>query len=91
MNQNHQVYDLANALKGLLARFANKDGVDIKFHKTEPKLKIEFMTEDKFVIRLDYDINETSKEYINNMLSSLITNLEGKRKERHDSPIILLA
>jgi hypothetical protein len=84
------VKDLADALKALLARLANDDGVEVKYHKTEPRLRFNLMTPDKLVIEVDYDINQTSEEYINGMLANILTTIEARRKERQESTIIIV-
>jgi hypothetical protein len=80
---------LADSIKGLLARFADHQGVSVKYHKTEPRILFSMVTQDRFVIEIDYDINSTSKEYIHRMVGDLLAKLEQSRQARHSSPIII--
>lgn len=84
------VKDLADAMKNLLSRFANEDGVSVKYHTTEPRMKFKLMTPDKMVIEIDYDINKTSKDYIDGMIFNTVSTLNQKRKERQESAIIIV-
>jgi hypothetical protein len=86
---NDYVKDLSDAIRGLLSRFANEKGVSVKYHKTEPRMKFSLMTTDKMVIEVNYDINRTSKEYIDGMLLNVMTTLNKRRKERQESVIII--
>lgn len=89
MNRQDGVNALADKLKDLLKRFADKDGVQVMFHKSEPRMLFTWKTKDGFGCRIDYDINQTSEEYIRNMIIELAQKIEGKQKERHESPIII--
>lgn len=80
---------LADAIQGLLGRFANADGVRVQYHTEKPRMLFTLKTNDGFVIEVDYDINKTSPEYINQMISGVIIKLDKVRKERHESPIIV--
>lgn len=83
------VKDLADALKGLLSRFANEKGVEVKYHNTEPRILFKLKTPDNLVIEIDYDINQTSRAYIDGMLENILSTLNQRRKERHESTIII--
>lgn len=85
-----QVKDLADSIKRLLARWADKKGVTVQYHRTEARILFNLKTEDGMVIEVDYDINQTSKEYISDMIKNILCTLSQRRKERHDSPIIIL-
>lgn len=87
--KERQVQSLVYRLKELFGRWANKDGVIVKYHKREPRVMFKMMTDDKLVIEIDYNINETSKEYIDNMIQKILVTIEARRKERHQSPIII--
>lgn len=83
------VNDLAESIKGLLVRFADDKGVSVQFHKKEPRMRFTWRTHDGLGCEIDYDINQTSRQYIDEMIQGLVQRIEGKRKERHESPIIL--
>jgi len=85
---NH-VKDLADGIQKLLERFADKKGVKVMFHKTEPRIRFDLITDDKIVIEVDYEINKTSKDYIDAMLQNIIQATNQRRKERHESTIII--
>lgn len=89
MRSGDHVEDLASGIKGLLSNLANEKGVDVKFHKTEPRIKFNLMTHDKLVIEVDFDINKTSKDYIDGMLQNILLTIARRRKERHESTIII--
>ena len=83
------VKSLAEAIQGLLGRFADEEGVQVRFHTKLPRLLFVLKTKDRLAIEVDYEINKTSPEYINEMIGGVIRGLDAKRKERHESPIIL--
>ncbi|KZZ72412.1 hypothetical protein A3765_28470 [Oleiphilus sp. HI0130] len=89
LNRQDGVNALAEKLKDLLARFADKDGVSVLFHKTEPRMRFNWKSDDGIGCTIDYDINQTSEEYINNMISALMIKFDAHRKKRHESPIII--
>lgn len=84
-----QIEALKQKLIGLFSRWADKDGVSVKFHETQPRMLIKFKTKDNLVAEIDYDINQTSKEYIDNMIIKMLTTFDARRKERQESQIII--
>lgn len=85
-----QVGSLIEHLKGLLERFANDRGVSVDYNRRERSLiRFKFTTPDGFAIKVPYDLNQTSREYINSMMKRLAERLDDAHKQRHDSPIIL--
>ena len=80
---------LVDALKNLLGKWADKEGVTVKYHKTEPRLLFHFRTPDNFGIKIDYDINQTSREYVDNLILGIRQDLLVKRRERHENPIVI--
>ena len=89
MRTGDAVKDISDAVKGLLSRWANKDGVDVMYHKAEPRIKFKLMTEDKIVIEVDFNINKISKSYIDGMIMCIRETILARRKERHENAIII--
>lgn len=80
---------LVTALKTLLGKWADREGVTVKYHRTQPLLMFSLKTEDKLAIEITYDINKTSKEYIDNMVMGIREQVMCERQERHRNPIII--
>lgn len=85
-----QVNDLAHALKGLLSRFANDKGVTVKYHESKPLIRFQFKTTDDIPLVITYDINETSKDYIDSTISGVQKAIMDERKKRNQSSIIIV-
>lgn len=73
----------------IFKKWANRDGVTVQYHKTMPLVQFKFMTDDKVVIEITYDVNKTSKEYIDNMVQGIREHVFQVRQERHRNPIIV--
>lgn len=85
----------------LLGRFADKTlagenadrdtGVLIQYNTAKRnEVAFVFHTRDRITVRVIYDLNKTSREYIDTMIGGVIRQIEIKRKERADSNIIVL-
>lgn len=87
------VDDLIRHLKELLSRFADKDkgrhagitddtGVRAR-HSTKRNGIVEFVliTQDEFLIPIEYDLNQTSKDYIAGMVAEVTRQINAARKE----------
>lgn len=89
--------DIENNLNSLVDRlkqhifmkWANRDGVKVQFHRTQPIIHFQFVTDDNVAAEIFYDINKTSKEYIANMVRELTDHVVRVRQERHRNPIII--
>lgn len=81
---------LVDALKNTIGKFADKDGVSVHYNQTQPIVRFTFKTEDKLALDIKYEINKTNEEYIGSMMIGIHNALQRKRKERHESPIIIL-
>ena len=85
-----QLNSLIEHLKSLLGRFANEHGVQVQYNQSKPHMiRFRFHTEDDVPMVVTYDINATSKEYINNLVRGVQHKLREHRKARHASPIII--
>ena len=85
-----QVGSIIDAVKGLLDRFANERGVEVEYNKRERSLiRFCFDTPDGFAIKVPFDLNQTSKQYINSMMMRLAERLDDGKRQRHDNPIIV--
>ena len=90
----HQaVGELITAVRRLLARFASKvyadeqadpeTGVLVQYNRRE-RNKVAFVltTADKLTVRVVYDLNETSREYLAGMVRGIVQQLDERRRER---------
>ncbi|WP_417518741.1 hypothetical protein [Marinobacter sp.] len=91
MSQNidGQLGSLVDALKELLGKWADHNGVTVKYHRTEPVLMLSLRTPDDLAIEVTYHINHTSKAYIDNMVQGIREHLFNERQARHHNPIIV--
>lgn len=91
MSQNitDQLGSLVDALKRLLGHWADDQGVDVKFHRAEPVLMLSLRTPDDIAIEVVYQINNTSQEYIDNLVQGIRQKVFDERQERHNNPIIV--
>lgn len=87
--KTQQLDSLVSALKELLGKWADRQGVSVKYHRTQPLLMLSLKTPDKLAIEITYDINKTSKEYIDNMVAGIRDQVMRERQERHFNPIII--
>lgn len=87
--QKH-INSLIESLKGLLSRFADKNGVSVEFNRSKRHMiRFVFDTPEGFAIKVPFDLNQTSKDYINSMMTRLGERLDDAKKQRHTSPIIV--
>lgn len=87
--QKH-IGSLIEALRDLVGRFANEDGVEIDYNtRLRNWIRFRLRTPDNFALTIEYDINQTSKDYIDNMMEDTIQRLDQARRKRHESPIIV--
>ncbi|WP_328186917.1 hypothetical protein [Marinobacter sp. OP 3.4] len=85
-----QLDSLVDHLKRhIFAKWANRDGVQVQYHREKPLIQFKCVTDDKVVIEVTYDINQTSKEYIGNMVQGIRDHVVRVRQERHRNPIIV--
>lgn len=77
--------------KSLAGEQADKEtGVTVQFNRHQRnEVALVFHTHDKITVRVVYDMNKTSRDYIENMVGGVIKHLEKKRKERAESVILL--
>lgn len=88
--EQKQVNSLVEHLRGLLARFADKNGVKVEYNRARRHMiRFKLRTEDDIPLVITYDLNETSKSYIRNLVIGIQEKLRETRKARHDSPIII--
>lgn len=73
----------------IFAKWANRDGVQVQFHREKPLIQFKCVTDDKVAIEVTYDINQTSPEYITNMVQGIRDHVVSVRQERHRNPIIV--
>ena len=87
--QKH-ISSLIDSLKELLGRFANEDGVEVQYNTQQRNwIRFRFLTPDRIGVVVTYDVNQTSKEYIDRMVHNMRTYIDNQRRERHDNPIIV--
>ena len=102
MNKGHNpIGELINSLRGLLSRFASREyahpradkktGVLIEYNTVQRNM-IAFSgtTHDRVSWRIKYDVNATSKEYIDNMVQEVRMRIETHRKKRQEESVIVL-
>ena len=102
MNKGHNpAGELINAIRGLLSRFASRQYADPRADKktgvlteynTVHRNMIAFSgtTHDRISWRIKYDINLTSKEYIDNMVQDVLMRIQAHRKKRQEESVIVL-
>ena len=87
--QKH-IGSLIESLQELLGRFANEDGVTVEYNTEKRHLiRFNFRTTDNFAMKVPFDLNQTSNEYINSMLKEVVEQLYRARESRHDNPIVV--
>lgn len=85
-----KINDLLDALTKLLARWANEKGVQIDYNTKQRNLvRFRFRTPDNIGVAVKYDFNQTSKEYIDNMVAGVRVHVVKARQARLNSPIII--
>lgn len=73
----------------IFSKWANRDGVQVKFHRDKPLIQFFCVTDDRVAIEVTYDVNKTSQEYISNMVQGIRDHVVRVRQERHRNPIIV--
>lgn len=94
MKEDHRaVGELITAIRRMLARFASKvyaderadpeTGVLVQYNRRERnKVAFVFTTADKLTVRIVYDLNETSREYLAAMVKGVLEQLRERRRDR---------
>lgn len=73
----------------IFAKWANRDGVQVQYHREKPLIQFKCVTDDLIGIEVTYDINQTSQDYISNMVQGIRDHVLRVRQERHRNPIIV--
>lgn len=83
---------IVRSLRELFERFADNDGVTIKFSKTRlGMLLIKFRTPEDFGVQFEFDLNEFVKDrrYLDATLSKLQSHLGRGERDRHENILVL--
>jgi len=82
---------LIRSLQELLGRFADDNGVRVQYNTRDRRyIRFLFVTPDRMKVVIKYNVNETSREYIDNMIGDLKERIQEEKRQRHlQAPIIV--